>query len=307
MRRRGLKALLVAAAACGMPPVPVPAPAPRVLRVEPAGAGVPVELAEVSVVFSAPISPAGLADGRFLVLAPASAEKAAVAAVESEEGAAGLTGAAAGWIALADGGRRAVLHLSAPLHALVPYVVVIGTRVEAADGRAVLDPAGKRKPTVARFETGPTAGPPARPVIAELRIDAMTPEAGGEYAVLQNRGAGPLDLFGHRLEKRSASGGVTGCALGDGVVAPGDLALVAGGAYDDRYLLPAGTIVVACGASSLLGGLANDRFPALQLVDPEGTVLSTAGVAGGPVCAIALRRDLDGPDEPWNWECVEEE
>ena len=293
------------AVACGMPEVPEPAP--RVVRVQPDGAGVPVDVGEVAIEFSAPVSPAGLADGRRLVLVPASLEKAAVAAVESEEGAIRLAGAAPGSIALADGGRRAVLYLSAPLHALVPYAVVVGTRVETADGRAVLDAAGRRKPTVARFETGPAGGPPARPVIAEVRIDAATPEAGGEYVVLQNRGDGPLDLYGHRLEKRSPSGAVTDCALGEGVVAPGALALVAGGAYDQRYLLPAGTVVASCGATSLLGGLANDRFPALQLVDPRGTVLSTAGARGGPVCAIALRLDLDGPDEAWSWGCVEED
>jgi hypothetical protein len=268
---------------------------------------VPVALAEVAVEFSAPVSPAGLADGRRLVVVPASLEKAAVAAVESEAGAAGLAGAVPGVVALAGGGRRAVLRLSAPLHALVPYAVVIGTRVEAADGRAVLDAAGRRKPTVARFETGPAGGPPARPVLAELRLDAETPEAGGEYVVVQNRGDGTLDLFGHRLEKRSPSGAVTDCALGEGVVAPGALALLVGAAYDHRYLLPPGTIVASCGATSLLGGLANDRFPVLQLVDPRGAVLSTAGARGGPVCAIALRLDLDGPDEAWNWGCVEEE
>ena len=303
MSRRALAALLAGAAACGMPSLP--APAPKVVRVEPSGAGVPVTLPEVEVVFSAPVSGAGLVDGRHLVVVPASAERAAVAAVESDEGAAGLAGAAPGRIDLADGGRRAVLHLSAPLHALVPYVVVVGSRIEAADGRTVLDAAGRRRPTVARFDTGPADGPPARPVLAELRTDAETPEAGGEYVVLQNRGAGPLDLFGHQLEKVSAAGSVSDCALGEGVVAPGALALVAGGAYDGRYALPPGTVVVRCGATALLGGLANDRFPVLRLRDPGGALLSTAGAAGGPVCAIAQRRDLDGPDEAWNWGCVE--
>lgn len=305
LRRALGTAALLLGAACGMPPVPEPAP--KVVRVEPGGAGVPVSLAAVRVAFSSPVSPEGLADGRFLVLVPAASERAALAAVESEDGAAGLVGAAPGWIGLADGGRTAVLHLTAPLHALVPYAVVVGSHVQAVDGRPVLDAAGRRKPTVARFETGPAAGPPARPVLAELRIDAETPEAGGEYVVLQNRGWGSLDLFGHRLEKRSASGAVTGCALGEGLVAPGALALLTGGVYDGRYLLPPGTIVVACGGGSLLGGLANDRFPALQLRDPQGAILSTAGAAGGPVCAIALRRELDGPDEPWNWACVEVE
>jgi hypothetical protein len=298
-------AALLLAGACGVPLLPEPAP--RVVAVEPSGAGVPVALAAVTVAFSSPVSPEGLTDGRLLVLVPAASERAAVAAVESGDGAADLAGAAPAWIGLADGGRTAVLHLGAPLHALVAYAVVIGSGVRDVDGRPVLDAAGRTKPTVARFETGPAPGPPARPVLAELRIDAETPEAGGEYVVLQNRGAGGLDLFGHRLEKRSASGAVTACALGEGVVAPGKLALLVGGAYDGRYLLPQGTLVVTCGTSSLLGGLANDRFPALQLRDPRAAILTTAGAAGGPVCAVAVRTDLDGPDEPWNWQCVEAE
>lgn len=300
----GLIGVALLAAACAMPGVPEPAP--RVVAVEPSGAGVPPTVSEIVVSFSAPVSPAGLADGRFLAVVPASAEREAIAAVESEEGAGALGAAARGWIGLEDGGRAAVLHLGPELHPLVAYAVVVGSRLEAADGRPVVDAAGRRKPTVARFETGPASGPPARPVIAELRIDAGTPEAGGEYVVLENRGAGAMDLFGHVVEKRSASGGVTDCALGEGVVPPGGLALVVGGAYDGRYLLPAGTAVAPCGGgSALLGGLANDRFPSLTLRDPRGAVLSTAGAAGGPVCAAALRADPDGPDEPSNWECVE--
>jgi hypothetical protein len=142
-------------------------------------------------------------------------------------------------------------------------------------------------------------------VIAQLRVDAETPEAGGEYVVVQNRGSGPLDLYGHRLEKRGTGGGVSSCVLGEGEVAPGGLALLVGGSYDQRYSLPGGTAVLSCGAAALLGGLANDRFPSLRLLDPAGSALSTAGAGGGPVCAIVLRVDLDGPDEPGNWGCVE--
>jgi hypothetical protein len=296
--------LLAAACGAGMPEPPPGSP--RVKSVEPTGDGVPAALAAASVAFSAPVSPEGLTDGARLVLVPASAEKAALAAVESEEGAAGLAGAARGTVALEDGGRRAVLRLSAPLHALVPYVLVVGTRIESTRGKAVLDADGHRKPTVAPFTTGASTGPAARPVIAQVRTDAETPEASGEYVIVVNRGEGPLDLFGRRLEKRSPSGGVSSCALGEGEVAPGGLALVVGTAYDERYSVPAGTAIVPCGPSAALaGGLANDRFPSLRLLDPLGAVLSTAGAAGGPVCAIALRVELDGPDEPANWECVE--
>jgi hypothetical protein len=298
-------ALGLLATACG-PDMPAPpAAAPRVKAVEPSGEGVPPALASVAVTFSGPVAAEGLTDGRRMVLVPAASERAAVAAVESDAGAAGLAGAAPGAVALEDGGRRAVLRLSAALHARVPYVLVVSSRLQGVRGQAVLDAAGKRKTTVAPFTTGAATGLARRAVIGQIRADAETPEAGGEYVVLVNRGEGPLDLFGWRLEKRGPAGGVTACALGEGEVAPGALALVVGGAYDGRYAPPAGTVVATCGASSLLGGLANDRFPSLRLLDALGEELSTAGAAGGPACAIALRLDLDGADDPGNWECVE--
>jgi hypothetical protein len=285
-----------------------PAARPRVARVEPAGTEVPTALAEASVTFTAAVSPEGLVDGRRMALVPALDQAAAVKAVESEEGAAGLAAAAPGRIELADGGRRADLVLTAPLHARVTYALVVGSKVRAVDGRAVLDAEGRARATVANFQTGAAVGPPARPVIAEIRVDAEAPEAGGEYVVIQNRGQGALDLFAHRLEKQRADG-VTSCTLAAGPGEAGDiatwgLALAVGGAYDQRYLLPEGTAVLPCGSSALLGGLANDRFPVLRLVDPAGSVLSTAGAEGGPVCAILLRSDLDGADEASNWECA---
>jgi hypothetical protein len=296
-----LALLGLAAAACHRPEPERP---PRVERVEPSGQAVPPALAEASVEFSAPVAPEGLVDRRRLALAPAVAERAAVKAVESEEGAADLAGAVAGEVGLEDGGRRAVLRPAAPLHPLTPYALVLGA-VRGADGRAVLDAEGRRRTTVARFQTAAAAGPAARPVIGQVRVDAEPPEAGGEYLVLVNRGEGRLDLFGHRLEKRSAGGGTAACALGEGEVPPGGLALVVGGAYDKRYALPEGTVVARCGGSTFLGGLANDRMPALRLLDPAGAELSSAGAAGGPACAIVLRADLDGPDLPGNWECID--
>jgi hypothetical protein len=303
-RAAGLAALALLPA-CGQRLPAAPGALPRLERVEPSGTGVAPALAEASATFSAPVSPEGLVDGRRMVLVPAAAQRDAVAAVESEEGASGLAGAVPGRIELSDGGKRAALVLSAPLHPLASYVLVIGSKVRAADGREVLDAEGRPRATASPFQTGPAAGPPARPVIAEIRVDAEAPEAGGEYLVLQNRGEGTLDLFGHRLEKQREGGSVTSCVLGEGEVRRWGLALVVGGAYDQRYALPDGTVVVQCGSSALLSGLANDRFPRLRLLDPTGAELSTAGVAGGPVCAIALRIDLDGPDAPDNWECIE--
>lgn len=299
-------ALLVLSLAACDPKLPDPPPAaPRVQQIEPSGEDVPPALAAAAVTFSAPVSPDGLTDGRRLVLAPASAERVAVSAVESEGGAADLAEAVPGTVTLEDGGRRAVFHPEASLHPLVPYVVVVSSHVKSPGGQAVLDADGKKKPTVATFTTAGASGPAARAVIAQLRADAETPEAGGEYVVLVDAGEGPLDLFGWRLEKRGTTGSVSVCALGEAQVAAGGLALVVGGVYDERYTVPQGTAVVRCATASLLGGLANDRFPSLRLLDPLGRVQSTAGAAGGPVCAIAMRVDLDGADDPGNWQCVD--
>lgn len=300
---RVARVMVVAALACGRLP-DAPAALPRVERVEPQGTGVAPALAEASVTFTAKVSPEGLVDGRRMVLAPAAAEHAAVEAVESEAGASGLAEAVPARITLEDGGRRAVLTPSTRLHALMSYVLVVGSRLRAADGRAVLDAEGRQRATVASFQTGPAGGPPARAVLGQVRVDAATPQAAGEYLLVVNRGEGPLDLYGHRLEKRSPAGAVGSCTLGEGEVAPGALAFVAGGAYDQRYQLPVGTVVLKCGTTALLGGLADDRTPDLRLLDPTGAVLSTVGAAGGPVCAILLRADLDGPDEPDNWVCA---
>jgi hypothetical protein len=80
---------------------------------------------------------------------------------------------------------------------------------------------------------------------------------------------------------------------------------VAGGAYDGRYALPAGVPVLACGATALLGGLADDRPAAIRLSDPTGALVATLGENGGPVCAGAVEViDPAGPDEPANLACT---
>jgi hypothetical protein len=90
------------------------------------------------------------------------------------------------------------------------------------------------------------------------------------------------------------------------VLAPGAVALVAGGAYDGRYALPPGVRVVTCGSTALAGGIANDRAPDLMLADPGGHVLATFGASGGPVCPAAAEKiDPAGPDEPANLACTE--
>lgn len=301
---RGAAAALALLVGCGLPD---PEPLPRIVRAAPTGSGVSTEVAP-EIVFSAAADPAGLLDGRLLALVPAEAQREAVLAVESDAGASGLGSSVAVRSALEDAGRRLVLRPLAPLRGLTAYAVVLSSRLRAADGRTMLDPDGRRRTFVAAFETGQPSGPPPLPALTEVRADAATPEAGGEYVEVVNLGSGPLDLSGWRLAKRTTAGALASCEISGGatVLRPGEVALVAGGSYDARYAVPAGVAVLRCGATALLGGLANDRVPEVLLADPTGTVHATIGAAGASICPAALEKlDPAGADEPDNLACSE--
>jgi hypothetical protein len=296
----------VACAGCGLPEPPELV---RVTAISPDGSEVPPALERAEIRFSGPVSPDGLVDGARVVIVPEERLRDALAAVESDAGAAGLEGAAPADVALEDGGRRAALRLLAPLRARAAHALVLSSRLRSAAGGAVLDAEGQRRPAIARFTTGAPPGPPPRPVLTEVRADAETPEAGGEWIEIANLGEGALDLAGFRLAKRSASGAVSSCALAPGegeTVAPGGVALAVGGAYDGRYGLPGDVVVVPCGAAGLLGGIANDRAPELMLLDPAGGIVSTLGDGGvAPECpgAVVVRSDPSGPDAASNLSC----
>ncbi len=294
---------LAAAIGCGLP---VPRPFPRVLGASPEGGEVST-LATAEVRFSEPVDPTGITDGSRLVLAPASVLAEAAAALESEAGAAALAGAVECAVALADGGRRVVLSPATPLRAYTPYALVLSSLIRAADGRPVLDPDGRRRTFVSRFETGAPEGQPPLPSLTEVRADAATPEAGGEYVEVANLGGGALDLEGWRLSKRTGTGALVSCAISaaGASVAPGGVALVAGGSYDGRYELPPGVAVLGCGATALLGGIANDSAPEILLANPLGEVAATFGAGGAPICPAAAERiDPAGPDDSANIACT---
>jgi hypothetical protein len=283
----------------------------RVASAAPEGPGVSPLLAEAEIRFTGAVDPSSLAAGERLVLAPAASLRAALEAVESEEGAGALAERVAASLSVDEGARRAVLRPAAALRARAPYVLVLSSRVRDAAGRPVLDPEGRQRPFVALFETGAVPGPPPRPVLTEVRADADTPEAGGEYVEVANLGEGALDLFGWKLAKRSASGALSSCLLSppeEDLVPAGGVALLVGGAYDDRYPVPAGTPVVACGTTALLGGIANDRAPEILLVDPAGEIASSFGAgAVAPRCpGAAIRVEVEGPDAPSNLACAED-
>lgn len=299
---------VVAALGCG---IPEPERLPRVAGAEPADGAAPEGLV-AAVTFTAPIAAEDVAGGRRIAVATAAAEDAVREALEAEEGAGPIPGAIPAGAALVDGGRRVELRPDAPLLPLAGYVLVVSSRLRAADGRPVLDPEGRQRPFVHAFTTGPSSGPPPRAVVTEVRADAETPEAGGEYVEIQNAGAAPLELAGLVLAKRTATGTLVRCVLAaaeGGPVPPGGYAVVGGGAWDGRYALPAGTPRYACGATALLGGLANDRGPAILLLGADGATLSSFGIeAAAPRCPAAAERVAPlGPDAEGNLACAEGE
>jgi len=481
-----LAAALAAIAACGPE---APEPAPRVVSVTPEGEGIPPDAPAASVLFTDPVEPSGVEDGRFVALATEADAKAAAAAAATVTGIPSGAAVVPAQVRLAEDGRRAEIVPDGPLEPLSAYAVVVGTGVRSVRGPLVLDPTGRKRAFATVFRTGPmpdrvppaarwlspphgpvpvnvkelrvgfseavtgslsvkgaagrarsvapdvlalaldaplpagsvapllddvrdaagnrpaplpaiavatcrddrppvlaagsvrilpadtavtaaaeasevarlglevaaetpgagcgslpalpatlvawgdfaacpghdpcgaparcpvaatvpglcpgqrirvrllaedlagnaaapgewiaaaTGAPVARLALTEVLADATTPQAGGEYVEIANLGSGDADLTGHHLAKRSAAGAVSRCTLEPqgGPLPAGAHGLVVGGSWDGRYKVPAGVPIFRCGATSLAGGLADDRAPALALESPTGAVLSGLG------------------------------
>lgn len=277
--------LAIAAAGCALPDA---GPMVRVIEGLPSGSA--VETGTIaSLRFTGAVSPEGLVDGRRALLAREVDLREALAAAESEQGADAATPRVACAIALEEGSTRLVLRPGAPLAAGEAWALVLSSRARSGDGRAVLDADGRLRPTVIRFSTA--SPPPPAVLLTEVLADASTPEAGGEYVEVTNLGPGPLDLAGWRLEKRSATGSWSGCAIGPGTGGPAAeaaAALIVGGSWDGRYPLPPGVALFPCGATALAGGIANDRPPALRLLDRSGAPAASLDATALEPCAGAL-------------------
>jgi hypothetical protein len=294
---------LLVAASCAPPP---PDHLVRIAGAEPAGDAAPADGA-AAVWFTGPVDGEEILGGRRIVLVRIEDVRAAAEGVESEDGAAGPPAIPAA-VSLEEGGVRALLRPLSPLAAGCGHALVVSSHLRATDGRPVLDPDGRRRVFVHAFSVAPPQGPAPVPALTEVRADADSPEAGGEYVEVANLGEGPLDLRTFRLAKRTASGALSECVpwpLSGGPVPPGGHALLVGGAYDQRYALPASTALYACGGAALLGGLANDRPPDLLLLDRDASAVSTVGESTvAPRCTAALERiHPAGPDAPENWVC----
>lgn len=154
-----------------------------------------------------------------------------------------------------------------------------------------------------------TGSPTARLVVTEVLAGAATPQAGGEYVEIANLGSGAADLSGWKLAKRSASGAVTRCTLApvSGVLPAGAHGLVVGGSWDGRYPLPSDAPLFHCGATSLAGGLADERAPSVALESPAGAVVSGFGWSASSVrCAgrSTERIHPGGEDATANFACA---
>jgi hypothetical protein len=154
-----------------------------------------------------------------------------------------------------------------------------------------------------------TGSPAPRVVVTEVLADAATPQVGGEYVELANLGSGDADLTGWKLAKRSATGTVSRCTLdaSAGALAPGGHALVVGGSWDGRYPVPAGVRRYSCGSTSVAGGLADERPPAVALESPTGTVESGFGWAAPSVRCTGRSTERihpGGEDATGNFACA---
>ena len=171
------------------------------------------------------------------------------------------------------------------------------------------DLAGLRATPGPWIETA-TAPGSAQPVLTEVLADAEAPGTAGEYVEVANLGTADADLDGWVLAKRTASGALSTCQIevgSGGPIPPGGYALLTGGAYDGRYALPAGTTLYRCGARALIGGLANDRAPAIALRDLQGAVVSSFGMdqAATRCTGMSVERiDPSGSDRSANFGCA---
>jgi hypothetical protein len=172
------------------------------------------------------------------------------------------------------------------------------------------DLAGNRA-TPGPWMVAATGSPAPRVVLTEVLADAASPQAGGEFVEIANLGSGDADLTGWKLAKRSTSGAISRCTLEPrgGVLSPGGHGLVVGGGWDGRYAMPAGVPLFHCGATSLAGGLADDRAPSIALESASGAVVSGFGWAGPSLRCTGRsteRIQPGGEDAASNLACAKE-
>ena len=152
---------------------------------------------------------------------------------------------------------------------------------------------------------GPCAAtPPAEPVhvvITEVLANPLDEDT-GEWVELFNAGDAPVDLAGYRLSDGDAEDVLFPFdADGSAVLEPGAFALVLDAEYAGQYALPAGTVRLRTGDTTLGSGLATTD--PVRLYPPVGTSpVSTFSFPFNPGNGKAVERvSPDAPDVAASW------
>ena len=146
-------------------------------------------------------------------------------------------------------------------------------------------------------------------VITEIMpspIDTTT----GEFIELYNDGLEAVDLTGFTFTDGDATDTLQGYLGGETVLQPQEYALILDADYiADTYDIPAGTILMTTGDSTLGNGISTDD-PITLFSAGASDPSSTYGTPGDPLDAIPItpttgvsveRLDIGAPDEVGNW------
>jgi hypothetical protein len=134
----------------------LPAPLPRVVSTAPQGK-VPAGKVTVEVVFSAPLDPGGVEDGRYFALCRREDLRDVSQLAETEEGIQAGAPVVPSHAQLLDGGKRATLTTDEALAPDSAWAAVLSKRARSADGRSILDADGHPRTIAVQFETGAAA------------------------------------------------------------------------------------------------------------------------------------------------------
>lgn len=220
--------LLLACAGCGPA---LPAPLVRVVSASPSGTVAPDEVT-VEVVFSGAVEPAGLAEGRLLVLCRREDLRAVASAAEGETGVEPGAPVVAARVTVEEGGRRAVLRPLAPLLPEQPFAAVLSPRLRSPDGRQVVDPDGKARTFAVLFETGPAVDrTPPVPRWVEPPHGPVPRDVTAVRVAFDEPVSGALALGGGEGQAVALGPDLLGLDL-TAPLAPGLLALDLGGVHD---------------------------------------------------------------------------
>lgn len=153
--------------------------------------------------------------------------------------------------------------------------------------------------------------PPPDVQITEVMYNPVSATT-GEFVELFNNGFDDVDLVGFTFTDGDSTDSLQAFQASGTVVTPGSYALILDPDYAGGYTIPAGTVLVTTGDTTLGNGLASDD-PVTLFPPGESTAISTYGtplddtdnvpVTTAPTGFSVERRDVNAPDGDGNW-CI---